>query len=251
MRLAMLLPIGVFVAILALVGVRLLVLARSTRELPELALGSGLLLIAFAGMPLAALGRIPASVGTALGHTAFAVGIVVVTAGLALLYVFQWRVFRANSRWARGFVALAALVLATVGFGSAWQGAQASSLAEILVRTRSWSLAIMGLVTLQFVWGAVESFVYHRALRRRLAIGLADPIVVNRFLLWGLSSAAGATLCGGLALCVLAGMTIMVDSLPLNLIALMGCVSSVSWFLTFFPPEAYQSFLRRRAPQPL
>lgn len=249
MRLAMLAPIGVFVVILGVVGIRLVALSRQSRELPELALGAGLLLIAFVGMPLAALGRIPATVGSPAGHAAFAVGIVVVTLGLALLYVFNWRVFRADSWKARIFVAAAGVSLLAVGCASAWQGAQASTIEEILARTRVWSLALMELVALQFAWAATESLLYHRAMRRRLALGLADPVDVNRFLLWGLASAAGAMLCGGLALCVLAGMTLMVDPLPLNLIALTGAVCSVSWFLTFFPPEAYQRFLRRSAAQ--
>jgi hypothetical protein len=54
-------------------------------------------------------------------------------------------------------------------------------------------------------------------------------------------------LCGGLAFCVQAGMIILLDSIPLNIIALTGSVASVSWFLTFFPPATYQRFLRGRA----
>jgi hypothetical protein len=243
MRFAMLLPMGV------VVGVRLLLLARRSRQLPEIVLGSGLLIVAFAGLPLAAMGRIPATVGTPLGHTVFAVGIGFVMLGLALLYVFTWRVFRPDSRWALSFVVVAACVLAVVGFGIAYRGSQGSSLAEILPRTRGWALAIMAMVGLQFAWSAGESFLYFRSLRRRLALGLADPVVVNRFLLWGLSAAASALLCGGLALCVRVGMTILTDATPLNLIALTGSVASVSSFLTFFPPETYQRYLRRRVGQ--
>src|SRR5262249_16178730 len=35
------------------------------------------------------------------------------------------------------------------------------------------------------VWMSVESFRYGAMLRRRLRLGLADPLVANRFLLWG------------------------------------------------------------------
>lgn len=249
MRFAMLLPIGVFVVMLGIVGVRLVLLARRTRQLPELALGAGLLLLAFVGLPLATLGRIPATVGTPLGHFIFAVGIFVVMVGLSLLYVFTWRVFRADSIPARIFVIAITLVLFVVAGGISYRASLGSSLPEILSLARNWSLAIMGLVALNFAWGGCESFAYYAALRRRLALGLADPVVANRFLLWGLSGAATAILCGGLALCVRAGMAIVVDAIPLSLVALTGSVASVTWFLTFFPPEAYQRLLRGRAPK--
>ena len=37
------------------------------------------------------------------------------------------------------------------------------------------------------LWGGTESLRYWRLLRKRIALGLADPIVARRFLLWGVA----------------------------------------------------------------
>ena len=46
------------------------------------------------------------------------------------------------------------------------------------------------LCTANLLWGAVESLRYYALMRRRLRLGLADPLVTNRFLLWGLGIGA-------------------------------------------------------------
>ena len=247
MRFAALAPIGLFVIILSILGVRLLLLARRTRELPELCLGSGLVLIAFVGTPLTVLGRTAASVGTPLGHLAFASGMMVVVVGLSLHFVFTWRTFRPTEAWARWFAGSACLGLLVVWVGISRAGSQGSDLAEILPLTRGWGIGVMAMVVLQFAWSGVESLSYYRLYRRRLALGMADPVVVNRFLLWGISALAAALLCAGLALCLLAGMVVLIDTLPVSIMAATGSVMCTSWWLTFFPPVAYQGFLRRAA----
>ena len=40
------------------------------------------------------------------------------------------------------------------------------------------------------LWGAAESLRYFSMMRRRAKLGLADPLVTNRFLLWGLGIGA-------------------------------------------------------------
>ena len=41
-----------------------------------------------------------------------------------------------------------------------------------------------------FAWPAFESGRYAAAMRRRLAIGLGDPVLADRFRLWAISSCA-------------------------------------------------------------
>lgn len=247
MRFAALVPIGLFVVFLGILGVRLLLLARRTRELPEICLGFGLVFVALVGTPLAAIGRIPATVGTPLGHLVFAIGMLVVVTGLGLLFVFTWRTFRPNQAWARSLACSACLGLSVVGFGISYAGSQASEPAEILSLTRGWALGIMAMVALNFAWSGIESISYYRLYRRRLALEMADPVLVNRFFLWGVSALGAALLCAGLALCLLARLSVLTDALPVTLIAATGSVMCVSWSLTFFPPSSYQGFLRRRA----
>jgi hypothetical protein len=45
-----------------------------------------------------------------------------------------------------------------------------------------------------YVWMAVEALHYHGRMRRRMALGLADATVTDRFLLWGAGAAASAAL---------------------------------------------------------
>ncbi len=247
MLIAAFLPIGFFVVVLAFVGIRLLALARRTRQLPELALGSGLLLIAFVGMPLSAAGRAPGIVGTPLGHTLFAIGIMFVVCGAGNLFVFTWKVFRPRDKRAAAFVAAAWMVLLLLGVSIATVTSRSAELAEILMLARPWSLAIMGALALQFSWSGAESIACYRKARRRLALGLADPVVVNRFLLWGISSVSAALLCGGLILCALANLVIVRDTIPLTILAATGTITCLTWSLTFFPPRVYQKYLRSRA----
>jgi hypothetical protein len=230
-----------------LVGGRLLMVASRTRQLPELAVGLGLLLVTVLGGPVAAVGRLPGLVRTGPGDLAFGLGLALSVAGIALLYVFTWRVFRPDSAWARLLVGLAVVVLAIEWWGLVQASGKGTTLDEIIPHTRPWALAIVGMVSLSFLWTAVESLDYHRMLRRRLALGLADPVVVNRFLLWAFSGFALVALCAAIMASMLAGYAPLRDGPPLLCIASGAVVASVSWYLAFLPPDAYVRFVQRRA----
>ena len=230
-----------------LVGARLLLLARRTRELPELAIGLGLVFITVVGAPLSSVGRLPSLVSTPLGDAVFALGLVFSLTGIELVYVFTWRVFHASARWARMVPVLAGVALAVQLAGLLIASQRGGTMAEILPHTRPWGLAIVGMVALAFGWTAFESLRYHARLRRRLPLGLADPVVANRVLLWGVSGVATWCLCTALAGSMLAGQAPLRDPLPLAIIALSGIVTSLAWYLAFLPPAAWTRMLRRRA----
>jgi hypothetical protein len=42
-------------------------------------------------------------------------------------------------------------------------------------------------------------------------------------------------------------MSILIDTLPVTIMAATGTVMSATWSLAFFPPTAYERFLRRRS----
>ena len=77
------------------------------------------------------------------------------------------------------------------------------------------------------------------------ALGLADPVVINRFQLWAVADWTAVLLCGSVAGFLLAGRTVLLDPLALCAIALTGTVMSVAWYLTFFPPAAYLRYVGR------
>jgi len=229
------------------VGVRLLQLGLRGRRSPELAVGLGLLCLTALGLPISAVGRLPMLVGTALGSFVLGLGLVITGLGIWLLYVFTWRVFRPHALAIRALIVSLAVGIGLVIGGFLKADGQGETLAEILPHTRPWACAIVVLVVGAFGWTGAESLHYHRLQRRRLALGLADPVVANRFLLWAVGGLATAFLCLAIVGYLLAGMVVLRDPLPLFTIAIACAVMSASWCLAFFPPRSYLDFVRERA----
>lgn len=239
--------LGLMAIVGVIVGGRLLALARRTRGFPELAIGLGLLLLAVVGGPLAAIGRLPALVGTATGDLLFATGLAVVQAGIGLFFAFNWRVFRPHSRLAAAAVAAAGLALALEWLGLVRASAGGRTMEEILPHTRPFGIAIVLTLAAAFAWTAFESFAWWSRLRKRTEIGLADPVVADRMRLWGAAGVAVATLCAVLALSMAMGLAPMRHAVPLGCIALAAIVASVCWTLAFLAPASYREGVRARA----
>jgi hypothetical protein len=96
-----------------------------------------------------------------------------------------------------------------------------------------------------YVWAAAESLHHHVLARRRLQLGLADPVVADRFLLWGIAMSAVS------AMFVNAGIAALSSSgaPPAVWYLLDGClavIASSAMWVTFFPPHAYLAWVARR-----
>ena len=229
-----------------IVGFRLLALGRRTRQQPELLMGLGLLLVAVLGGPLAFVGRLPALVSTPLGDGLFAAGLATTQTGIALFCVFNWLVFRRDSLWATLLLVLAVGALGVEWLGLLHASARGTTMEEILPHTRPWGVAIVSTLALAFAWTGCEAWAYHRRLHRQLALGLGDPVVANRMLLWAAAGFATVLMCGAIAACMLAGLAPLRHALPLAAIALSSLCASTCWLLAFFPPASYLAALRRR-----
>ena len=110
---------------------------------------------------------------------------------------------------------------------------------------------------LAFPWACFESLRYWLRMRRRLALGLADPVVTNRFALWSLWTGVLAAL----PIVVLAARAaaygavgderaeVLRAVLPIvRLTILMGVTTAfVCIWLSFFPPRAWVARLRAKA----
>ena len=249
MRAFAVLPFLAMVLVGSVVGARLLLQGWRSRRAPELSIGLGLLLITLVGHPLCAVGRLPGLVGTPAGNGFFAVGLVLALSGIACVFVFTWQVFRPDVPWARLLVGAAGVSLALDAVGLLGASFSASTLDEILPRTRPWACGIVATVCVGFLWTAAESLTYWDRLRRRHALGLGDPVVANRFLLWAISGFAVALLCGLLIGCLLAGMVVLIEPLPLSMTALAAITTSIAWYLAFLPPDSYLRLVRGRAGQ--
>ena len=88
------------------VGLRLLLLARKTRRLPETLLGFSLLFLTVLGLGLMMVSRRPEVFSTLLGDVTFPLGMGFLTLGVWLLLSFTRRVFRPDAMWARILVYL-------------------------------------------------------------------------------------------------------------------------------------------------
>lgn len=243
MAIAAFLPLAFFVAIAGSVGFRLVRLWTRTHSAPEGSLGLGLLLVA-SSMPLSAIGRVPDLAMHFSGRVCFSAGLLIAAVGLSGMVFFNYQVFRRGSVWGRLlFVAISGLLLASVSYMSV-ANFRGNSVEEIKPLMRPGTLSLMGAVLLSFLWGAAESFRCRYALKRQLALGLGDPVVANRFLLWGVASVACACLLVVIIACVVSGMTIMQEPVPLGAMSVNGIVMSAAWYFTFFAPARYLRFVR-------
>ncbi len=107
-------------------------------------------------------------------------------------------------------------------------------------------MGVVALVAAAFGWTAVESLAYYRKLMRRLALGLAEPEVANRFWLWGVGAAATSAICTLMLAPMSMGMAPLQSPLVLTLMAVAAVVCSICWCFAFFPPQAYLERVRDR-----
>ena len=243
-----------------IIGIRLLRLSRRLPEGPEIWLALYFLVAAFLGMGLsylvymswadAAL-KLPAQMEIVL-HAVYLFG---TTSGMACLYVFTWRTFRADELWARLLV-LAVVVTMVAGYvGIGFLDGFRIRLIPSFAHWITWAAR-----TSVFLWLFIESFRYWRLLRRRLRLGLADPLVANRFLLWSIF--AGATLLTGLIdplsrvwYITLAGggevwtpevgRPIVLAMVPLS--SALNMLVMVTLYLTFFPTRGFRRWIETRS----
>jgi hypothetical protein len=228
--------LAVFALLLGTLSVRLLMLAARTRRSPELLLGLSI------ALPL-------------VGYT-FGVGGAAIGAGVPSRWVaevagtfcdlgfvstvgFVWIVFRRQETWAKALALTITLAFAAMPFINhyvAWEGGVPSAL---VVRSV--------LRTVCYSWAAVESLRYARMMRRRVQFGLAEPIVADRFRLWGL-----VHVCLSLMIVlIMAGVKLHLGGAEFARFFTfsgfsIGLIASIPLILSFFPPERYARYVERR-----
>jgi len=235
--------VALLVSVSIVVALRLLALHRRTRSAPELLLGLMLLLSVGVGYPLliAADRAGPGSV-----RPLFIVSTLAVNAGFALLFAFTWRVFQPEARWARALAAAGVLALLVNGALRCWDAVvedQIRIAGEVVAESLLQTMPVM----LAYLWTAWEALRYHGLMRRRVRLGLADPAVCDRFLLWGLM--ALFVTAGVLLNSVALALRIEILESPWILLASSstGLAQAVLLVLAFAPPSAYLACVRARA----
>lgn len=239
---------GVILFILAsgIVGARLLLLYRRLKQPPELFLGLAYLLAGTLGWAVLLVGTLTTSPGQHVSEKYQAFSVVMGDLGTFCFYLFVWYVFRRDSAVAKALLALAALALVV------------SLAADTFVRGVTYGpppgtvSTIAGSIARAFVfpWMAWEALGSYSAFRRRARVGLGNPLVQNRLLLWGLSALATFGI-SGTATALYWTASDVADAVvkqnrATGLYGALGAVSALLLWLAFFPPERYQRFIEGR-----
>lgn len=225
------------------VGGRLLRVGRQRDNAPArwigaylvLAMGMGSILLSVpmardvvGGVPITLLDRIMVGLGcttTALGNAA--------------ILTFTCRVFRRESSVARA-AAIGIGVLLVLG--AAGHGLVAGFDRDL---TGVFAVIYLSGTVLTNAWASAESLRYYTLMRKRLKLGLVEPLEANRFLLWGCGAGAAAAMLLWttfelqlqLVLDAAAIETLRRTTLPL--IAGLGLACAGSYLLAFVPAEWY------------
>ena len=226
------------------VGLRLLWLAQQTRGFPELALGSGLLLLAGLGFPLFVLHGLmldrDGSSGAYIAVGAFAHA--AMAGGVWLVALFTSRVFRSGVAWATALSSGIGVLLIVQAVASilGLPGAQDSE--SLREAQRGWATVHLACLVFVFGWAGVEAILYRRSLLKRIALGLADAVVANRLLLWGTLGLSSAV--SGIVNIALLPFGTAVLPVIFTLSSAAGLLNSACLWLAFLPPRRYLAWVR-------
>jgi hypothetical protein len=227
----------------SVVGVRLLLLWRRTREVPELLIGLGVLGIGPVGFGFITVGELCVAGAPGLAQILIGTGLAAMSIGSGAKYVFNWRVYHRQQRGLKALVVLACLLLAAC---LVWEY-QATGF-RTLVRPGPSYFLRLGLQVGCLLWGSAEALRYWDRMRRRVRLQLADPVVANRFLLWGFGAGAA-----GVGSAVGAFMQWWTQLPPIELPGVMlssslhGLAAAIAMWLAFVPNAAWTRWIRARA----
>lgn len=230
---------GVFFLASLAIGLRLVAAATRSHHAPELLIGIGILGIGPTGMGCMLVAAVLQGFGFEAARVPTAVALLAIAAGSVASCTFNWRVFRPESVRARAWVFASALV-----FGIAFGLEMGTTGFANPLRLGPGGTLTSALCTANLLWGAAESLRYYALMRRRLRLGLADALVTNRFLLWGLGiGAAGFGSLISVVVQVVAGVSM--SELPLLTLSnsMFGLVAAVLMWVAFVPPAAWRRYI--------
>ena len=136
-----------------------------------------------------------------------------------------------------GPAALFAALVAGLAVGHLGNAIAAFGPTAALSPTLTWTGVLCRIAV--YTWAVAESTREHLAARRRCALGLTHPLVVNRMLLWAIGLGAVLAIWIHEAALLATGHGVA-TSFSYGVVAALGFVCAGSLSLAFFPPAAYQ-----------
>jgi phosphoglycerol transferase MdoB-like AlkP superfamily enzyme len=227
----------------AVVGVRLLLLSARTRELSDFLVGFSLFDLSAIAYPLILFGTF-GDLSLAHAKLVSIASTLSLVLGWGGVFLFTQRVFRSGEGWARA-LAWSGIAMLAYGFvaGSAFtQRATERALLQSAQSPTLWlEIAAIG----AYIWTTFEGFRCWEQSRRRLKLGLADPLVVNRFLLWGCIGVSSLMSVVPSLVITLSGGIGSTDVIARLSTAMGGLLASIALQLAFLPPASYRRWLSR------
>lgn len=231
------------------IGIRLILLSRRTQRMPERSLGLGLIGTGGLGygiMIVSMLGRRAAGGDDAPEFYIWLIGLgwIFHNLGVVCLLDFVQRVFRPDETWARSLK----WVMGAVLWGAWTMDVFAGGLTAGRPGIYYWiTFAVIGTFPL---WMTIESFRYWLQMRKRVVLGLAAPLVANRFLLWTIASISGLGAIWAVHIPLLLGYDRLspaatdIASVTMLLASAFGSATIFAYVLAFFPPQWYKNRFR-------
>jgi hypothetical protein len=220
-------------------GYRLLRLSGRTGERPELLFG---IYFAFTGQWYV-LYNAPYLLGMEALPPLIAQGIEwLYVVGIVPYLLFLRSAFRPESAWATSVVILSTLFL--------FAGAVASSLGTGFSNSLDDPGYLIEWVgyTVPCFWMCCEGAISHAAAKKRVRIGLCDPIVANRYLLFGVFGFCQVAACAADLIWAYGNSTAEVASaFAGSLLGATEIASVAALWLAFFPPRVYRRWIEGRA----
>ena len=157
------------------------------------------------------------------------------------IVVMVWRVFAPGRVWSSTLSGILLLGFALVVVGEVREMRPPATTNHPLYWL--WT----GLMAVSYCWTSWESLRYHAMLKRRMRLGLADPVVANRMLLWGVASGCIAIQTPVILASIVLGGEDHIASWALVVVSVFSCLAAATVWLAFFPPASYLKRIAARA----
>lgn len=229
---------SIVAATVGLLGLHMLRAALHHRALAEAWIG--LFFVASAIGAETALRAITMQTEPALATQLLMIGVAALVVATMSGYAFTYTVFRRGEAWARVIVIVGTLL---VLWGAWTQVSGPNGTADLTGLRVEFLIGRFAC----FAWGTYEAVRAYGMARRRSLLGLADPVVVNRFALFGIWFAVMGIMPLTLALTRMSGGAAAQATANGIGPKLVGSVMIIALMLTFFPPKTYLHWVRSSA----
>jgi hypothetical protein len=219
-------------------AIGLLRLGIRNRTAPELAMGSYCLLVSIG----AVLFGLTIRAGTEHNPVAYALATaytLCVALAVCALAIGIWRIFRPGDAWARSLAIGAILWIA-----AAWVLCNLPANRTLMSEPTPTNLLFIAGRVAVYACGAWEALRYSGMLRKRVELGLADPVSAHQIRLWGFAWLCAAAIAIGPVFAIaLSGRGSLESPIVLVLLSTLNASAWICTWLAFFPPRAYQRWV--------